>query len=405
MKKYSVLMIVICFISFFAVNAFAQETMTLTIPLPLSGDQATFGAIGKRSYEIAAEEINAAGGIKGKKIVLEFADSQGRPALARSIVKKLIKAKKQPMVFGEYSSACSRAVAALAEERKVPYLVVSGAADAITQEGYGYVFRMNTPNAYYAKGLMSFLDAVVKPRTAATLYEDSDFGISNADAFSREMEKAGIAVLWEEPYATAAFFGEEAVHPVDIKLDVKKLKYLKSDVIYMVSYEKDAVKLMELLKKNKVDAKLFAGGAAGFAIPDFIKNAKGAAEYVVISSLWSPGIGYPGAKAFAEKYKKRFKDDPSYHGAEAYAALFVVKDALERAKTWNPDDIRDALLATNMMTAFGPVKFENREGYSHQNFMDTIVMQVIKGQFEVIWPEKYATKKYVYPIPSWSQRK
>jgi len=63
------------------------------------------------------------------------------------------------------------------------------------------------------------------------------------------------------------------------------------------------------------------------------------------------------------------------------------------------------LKATDMMTAFGPVKFENKEGYQNQNFMDTLVLQVQKGQFETIWPEKHASKKYIFPVPTWRERR
>jgi branched-chain amino acid transport system substrate-binding protein len=76
-----------------------------------------------------------------------------------------------------------------------------------------------------------------------------------------------------------------------------------------------------------------------------------------------------------------------------------VKDVLERAKTWSPEDVRDAMNATNLMTPFGPVKFETRGDYDRQNFLETIVLQVIDGKFEVVWPEKQATKKYVFPLP------
>jgi branched-chain amino acid transport system substrate-binding protein len=58
-----------------------------------------------------------------------------------------------------------------------------------------------------------------------------------------------------------------------------------------------------------------------------------------------------------------------------------------------------------METAFGPIKFEDKEGYTNQNFMDTLVLQVINGQFETIWPQKYASKKYNFPIPRWRDRK
>jgi branched-chain amino acid transport system substrate-binding protein len=167
----------------------------------------------------------------------------------------------------------------------------------------------------------------------------------------------------------------------------------------------DASLLMKQIKELRIDAKLFAGGAAGFAIPEFIQNAKDAGEYVVTATLWSPQVAYPGAKEYAENYKKLYKNYPSYHGAEAYSALYIMKDVLTRAKSMTPDGIREAMKATNMMTAFGPIKFDDKEGYTNQNFMDTLVMQVINGQHETIWPQKYASKKYLFPIPRWRDRK
>ena len=381
--------------AFFTANLFAQE-VKFSIPLPLTGTNAKFGEIEKRSYEIAMEEINAKGGIKGKKIVLEFEDSQGKPEVSRSIAEKLIDVKKQPVIFGEYSSSCSKAIAAVAEERKTPYLVVTGATDDITQQKYKYVFRLNPTNAYYASGLMSFLKEVVKPTSIAILYESSDFGTSGAEDMVKQAERFPMKVLVKEQYEKGA---------VDFKPILSKVKAEKPDVIYMVSYVMDAALLMRQIKELRIDAKLFAGGAAGFAIPEFIQSAKEAAEYVVTATLWSPQVVYPGAKEFAEKYKKLYKDYPSYHGAEAYSALYIIKDVLTRAKSLTRDDIRTAMKATSMMTAFGPIKFEDKEGYTNQNFMDTLVLQVIHGQFETIWPQKYATQKYVYPIPRWRDRK
>jgi branched-chain amino acid transport system substrate-binding protein len=375
---------------------FAQDVLKFGIPLPLTGTNAKFGEIEKKSYEIALEEINAKGGIKGKKVVLEFEDSQGKPEISRSIVERLIDVKKQPVIFGEYSSSSSKAVAAVAEERKVPYMVVTGATDDITQQNYKYVFRMNPTNAYYATGLLSFFKEVVKPQSIAILYESSDFGTSGAEDMVKQAQKVGMKVLVKEQYEKGA---------VDFKPILSKVKAAKPDVIYMVSYVMDAALLMRQIKELRIDANLYAGGAAGFAIPEFIQNAKEASELAVTATLWSPQVAYPGAKEYAEKYKKLHKDYPSYHGAEAYAALYVIKDVLERAKTWKPDDIRIAFKATNMMTAFGPVRFEDKEGYTNQNFMDTLVMQVINGKHETIWPAKYANAKYVYPIPKWRDRK
>ena len=395
MGKLSIGISAMLVVGLFTGPLLAQDAR-FSIPLPLTGSNAAFGEIEKNAYGIAAEEINAKGGMKGKKIVLEFEDSQGKPDISRSIAEKIIDVKKQPVIFGEYSSACSKAVAALAEERKTPYLVVTGATDDITQQNYKYVFRLNPTNAYYASGMMSFLKEVVKPTTMAILYESSDFGTSGADEMVKQCEKLGIKVLLKEKYEKGA---------VDFKPILTKVKSERPDAIYMVSYVMDASLLMKQIKELRIDAKLYAGGAEGFAIPEFIKNAKDAAEYVITATLWSTQVAYPGAKDFAEKYKKMFKDYPSYHGAEAYSALYVIKDVLERATAWTPDDIRGAMQATDMMTAFGPIKFQSKEGYTNQNFMDTLVMQVINGQHETIWPQKYAGKKYIYPIPRWRDRK
>jgi branched-chain amino acid transport system substrate-binding protein len=395
MKKLSFILLVASLATISSTNLFAQD-VRFSIPLPLTGPQAKFGEIEKNSYQIATEEINAAGGIKGKKVVLEFEDSQGKPEISRSIAEKLIDVKKQAVIFGEYSSSCSKAIAAVAEERKIPYMVVTGATDDITQQNYKYVFRMNPTNAYYASGMISFYKEVVKPTSIAILYESSDFGTSGAEDMVKQAEKFPMKLLVKEKYEKGA---------VDFKPILSKVKAERPDVIYMVSYVMDAALLMKQIKELRIDSKLFAGGAAGFAIPEFIDSAKDASEYVVTATLWSPQVAYPGAKEFAEKYKKLYKDYPSYHGAEAYSALYIVKDILTRAKSMTPDDIRVAMKATNMMTAFGPIKFDDKEGYTNQNFMDTLVMQVINGKHETIWPQKYASRKYIFPIPRWRDRK
>jgi branched-chain amino acid transport system substrate-binding protein len=376
-------------------TASAADT-AFSVPLPLTGGQAKFGEIIKKSMEIAAEEINAKGGVKGGKLVLRFEDSQGKPEIARSIAEKIIDVQKQPLLFGEYTSACAKAVAAVAEERKTPYVVVASAADEITQQNYKYVYRINPTNAYYASGLLSFMDKVVKPKTMVILYESSDFGTSGAEEMAKSAEKAGIKVLMKEKYEKGA---------VDFKPILSQVKAQNPDVIYMVSYVMDAALLMRQIKELRIDARLFAGGAAGFAIPEFIDNAKDAAEFVVTATLWSPQVSYPGAREFAEKYKAAHGDYPSYHGALAYSAVYVVKDAVERAKALTTEDINAAMKGVDMMTAFGQVKFESRDGYQNQNFIDTLALQVLHGKHETIWPERYASAKPVFPIPKWRERK
>ena len=376
------------------VGALASE-FKLVVPLPLTGKQAKFGEIMKKSYEMAAGEINAAGGIKGSTLVLGFEDSTGKPETARAIVEKLIEGG-QPVIVGEYSSSCAKAVAAVAEERKTPYLVVASADDAITQQNYRYVFRQNPVNAHYADAFVNFLGEVVKPKTMAILYETSAFGTSGADAMEMDAKKLGINVVLKEKYEAGA---------PDFKPILSKVKSLRPDVVYMVSYVMDASLLMKQIKELRLEAKLFAGGAAGFAIPEFTENAKDAAEYVISATLWTPQLNYPGAKEFAAKYKAAHGDYPSYHGASAYAAMFVLKQAMTGARDWSSEGIRDGLKAVDMPTAFGPVKFEDKEGYQNQNFVETLAIQVQNGAFETIWPKSQASKAPIYPVPSWRERR
>ncbi|HSB30935.1 MAG TPA: ABC transporter substrate-binding protein, partial [Candidatus Sulfobium mesophilum] len=295
-------------ISTLLVTAVFAEDFSLTIPLPLTGKQAKFGEMMKRSYEMAAEEINAKGGIKKKRLLLSFEDSGAKPETARAIVEKLIDTKKQPIIVGEYTSACAKAVAAVAEERKTPYLIVASADDDITRQNYKYVFRQNQVNAHYADSIMDFLQKIVKPKTVAILFESSAFGTSGAEAMEKDAQKIGMKVLLKEKYEAGS---------VDFKPLLSKVKAAQPDVIYMVSYVMDASLLMKQIKELRIDAKLFAGGAAGFAIPEFIDNAKDAAEYAITATLWTPQLKYPGAKEYADKYKKKYGDFPSYHGASA----------------------------------------------------------------------------------------
>jgi branched-chain amino acid transport system substrate-binding protein len=394
MKRVAILLVLSLFLVMTA-SAYAAD-VDLTIPLPLTGKQAKFGEIMKRSYEMAAEEINAKGGIKGKRLVLSFEDSSGKPETARAIVEKLIDVKKQPLIVGEYTSACAKAVAAVAEERKTPYLIVASADDDITRQNYQYVFRQNEVNDHYADALVSFLREVVKPKSMAILYESSAFGTSGAAAMERDAGKMGAKVVLKEKFETGS---------IDFRPILGNVRQAQPDVVYAVSYANEAQLLMKQIKELRIDAKLFTGGAAGFAIPEFIEGAKDAAEYVVSATLWAPQVKYPGAREFAEKYKAKYNAYPSYHGASAYSAIYVVKDALERAKTLSPDGIRDALKKTDIKTAFGPVKFQDKDGYQNQNFMDTLAIQVIKGQFETIWPKEQASAPYVFPIPAWRDRR
>jgi len=371
------------------------DSIKVGVLLPLTGSQAKFGEIEKRSFEMALEEINAKGGVNGKKIELIFEDDTGKPDVGRSAVEKLISREQVPVITGGYSSSVVSASAPVAQQYKVPFLICTGSADDITEKGYDYVFRLNPPASEYANAVQSFMQDVAKVKTAAILYENTQFGQSSSKSFEKELEALGVKVVIKEGYQAGA---------IDFKPILTKVKAANPDLLYMVSYVMDASLLMRQSKELGINPRLFVGGGAGFTLPEFQKSAGDAADYVYSATLWAETLPFPGAKEYFNKYRKLYNEDTEYHGAEAYAAMYVVADALKRAKSITPKDVRDALAATDMMTAFGPVKFVSYDKKTQQNKLDTYLVQWQKGNLEAVWPKKISTKKFVFPTPNWDKR-
>jgi len=389
MRRFSILIVCLFMLSLFVPHVFAQNELRVGIVLPLTGAEAKFGEIEKRSFEMAVDEINKKGGINGKKLELVMEDDTGRPDVGRSVVEKLITKDKVVMVGGGYSSSVTYAVAGVCQQNRVPFLVNTGSADKITTSGWDYVFRLNPPVSEYAGAIESLLTDVVKPKTVAILHENSLFGTSGAKSFEETCNKLGYQVLLKQGYEAGG---------IDFKPVLINVKKLNPDVVYMVSYIMDASLLMKQAKELKLTPKMFIGGAAGFTMPEFKKNAGVASEKVISATLWYQSLKYQGATDYFKKYVAKYKSETEYHGAEAYAAAYVIADVLKRAKSYKPADIKQALSETDMMTVFGPVKFISYGKFKNQNKLPTYVVQWINGKLELVWPAKLATEKFVYPV-------
>jgi branched-chain amino acid transport system substrate-binding protein len=367
----------------------AEEALKVGIILPITGEKAKFGEIEKKSFEMALDEINAKGGINGKQLQFIFEDDTGRPDVARSAAEKLITKDKVIMLGGGYGSSETFAIAGVAQQSRIPFLVNTGSDDKITQSGWDYVFRLNPPVSDYPEGLESFLTEVVKPKTAAILYENTNFGSSGSKEFAKTCESMGIKVLMSEGYESGG---------VDFKPLLVKVKQAQPDLVYMISYLMDASLLMRQSMELRITPKLFVGGAAGFTLPEFPKNAGKASEGVFSATLWYQTLPYPGAKEYYANFVKKYNTDTEYHGAEGYAAAYVIADTLKRTASLAAKDVREALAKTDLMTAFGPVKFISYNKMTNQNKLPTYLVQWIDGKLELVWPKDVANKPYLYPI-------
>jgi branched-chain amino acid transport system substrate-binding protein len=388
-KKAMALLAAALIMTLLAPVVWAEDTIKVGVILPITGDKAKFGEIEKRSFEMALEDINAGGGIKGKKLEFLFEDDTGRPDVARSAAEKLITKDKVVMLGGGYGSSETFAIAGVAQQSKLPFLVNTGSDDKITQSGWDYVFRLNPPVSDYPGGLESFMTEVVKPKTAAILYENTNFGSSGSKEFQQTCERLGIKVLVSEGYEAGG---------VDFKPILMKVKQAKPDLVYMISYIMDASLLMRQSMELRLTPSIFVGGAAGFTLPEFRKNAAKASEGVFSATLWYQTLPYPGAKEYYDSFMKKFNAETEYHGAEAYAAAFVIADALKRSPSYTSKDVREALAATDLKTVFGPVKFQAYGKFTNQNKLPTYLVQWIDGKLELVWPKEVASKPYLYPV-------
>jgi len=376
----------------------SADTVKVGVILPLTGSEAMFGTMEKNSYEMAFEELKAAGKTKvgGKEIQLMFEDDQGKQDVAKSATEKLVNQNKVAMLSGGYSSACTNVIAGTSQALNTPFLIVTGSSDDITKQGWQYVFRGTAaPASKYTGAFWNMVEDVIKPKTAALIYENTDFGSSSAKGFRADCEKRGISVVFDQAYEHGA---------IDFKPMLANMRNTNADMIFAVSYVMDAAMIVKQMKELDYNTKLFVGGGAGYTMPEFKENAGAASEYVASTTLWVPNVAWPGAGDYFQKYQQKYGKEPDYHGAQAYATMYVIAEALSKATDFTNTGIQKALKGVDMMTVMGPIKFEDWEGYTNQNKPNTYVVQWQKGKLEVIWPQNVKSADYVYPVPEWNKR-
>jgi branched-chain amino acid transport system substrate-binding protein len=376
----------------------STEVIKVGIILPLTGSEAMFGTMEKNSFEMAYEELKAAGKttVNGKEIQLLFEDDQGKQDVAKSATEKLVNQDKVTMLSGGYSSACTNVIAGSAQALNTPFLAVTGSSDEITKKGWQYVFRGTAaPASKYTGALWEMIEQVVKPKNVAVIYENTDFGTSSAKGFRDDCAKRGINIVFDQSYEHGA---------IDFKPMLANMRSTNPDMIFAVSYVMDAAMICKQMKELDFNVDLFVGGGAGYTMPEFKDNAGDASEFIASTTLWVPNVAWPGAGEFFDNYQKKYQKEPDYHGAQAYATMYVIADALSRAQDASNTAVQKALKETDMQTIMGPIKFEDWEGYTNQNRPNTYVVQWQKGKLEVVWPENVKSADYVYPVPNWRER-
>lgn len=366
---------------------------------PISGSLAKFGQAHLQGYDIALQEINAAGGVLGRPIKLIFEDDGSTPKAAATAVEKLATEDQVPLIMGAYSSSATLLAAGMAERHQVPLIIPTAAADEITRQGYRWIFRIAAPSHVYTQTILDFMEQVDQPERLAIVFENTGFGTSAAEAAERQARARGTDIVAYRAYQTCPEPCRRTGSP-DFKPLLKDIKAAQPDAVLFVSYLDDAVSLMTQSRAVDFNPSMFTAAGAGFSLPDFPQMAGAAAEYTISVTQWTPDAQWPSIADFAQQFKEKYGYPPQYHSAEAYTALHVAVDALHRAGALNRSEIRNALRSTNLTTIFGNIHFDEHG----QNHHPMLVTQIINGQFVTVYPPEVALQTPIYPAPSWSQR-
>lgn len=313
----------------------------------LTGPAAKYGIAIKNGLTLAAEEINAKGGVNGNKFVLIIEDEQGKKEEAINVFKKLIFQDKVLVLFGPTLSNSAFAADPIANAAKVVVFGTSNTADGITAMG-PHTFRNSVMEADV---LPVTTRAAVKHfgiKKVAVMYGNDDaFTKSGYDVFKATLDAQKISVTTTETYAKG---------DVDFKAQLTKIKASNPDAIVCSCLAEEAANI--ILQTRTLGMKQPFIGGNGFNSPKLFEIAKDGADNTVMGSPWSAENAAPANKAFMAAYRAKFSADPDQFAAQAYDGLYIVAEALKGVKlTGALDKDRDAL-----RVALPAVKFEGATG-------------------------------------------
>jgi len=331
----------------------AQGSGTIKIGAfgPMSGNAAAQGQSLRAGAEMAAKAKNAAGGVLGRQIELIIGDDAGKPEEGAVIARRFATRDNVCIALGSVSSPVSLAAAQVFREEQVPQIVVSGTAQRITTQGNEWVFRCTIPDRKFVADLVDFIhEKFPKLKRFGFIYVNDDFGKGGLDSFIEAGKKYGMSVAAGEAYTRG---------DVDFTAQLTKIRAANVDgIVDWSRYTEGALIQRQLRQHNMSDLPRF--GSDGIAPPAFLELAGDAANGVMYATHFSPATAAdnPVAVKWIEAFRKEFGKLPDYVHAQAYDAMNVTIQAIERAKSTDRTAIRDALRKTDYQSVRGPFKFD-----------------------------------------------
>ncbi|MCX7151573.1 MAG: ABC transporter substrate-binding protein [Proteobacteria bacterium] len=360
---------------------------------PVTGFLAYSGNLCRVGAKLAVDEINAAGGIKslgGAKIDASYADAQSKPEVGVAEVEKFNSAGVSAIV-GAYASAICLATTQAAAKYNIPHVVDVGVADQIVERGLKNTFRFAPGYKIVARTAVNNLHIMNtlarKPaRTVMIIHEESLFGTGTANLLAAELPGMGYEVKEVIKHANPTR---------DFNNIVLRMKALNPDIVIPANYFNEYALLVRTMKQQNVQPKaiysVLGGAASSFK---FVKEFPDVANGVIDCNHW-----YNPKDKRALALKKKVEAMGEFYTYEVflnYQAVYLLADAIERAKSRDRAAINDALTNSTWdkhFMPYGPTKFVNGQNQGAQ----PLTMQVLKGDIKVILPNNFAEAEPVFP--------
>jgi branched-chain amino acid transport system substrate-binding protein len=301
----------------------------------LTGSTATFGISTQRGIDMAVEDLNAAGGIRGRKVQMIVEDDQGKPEEAATVAQKLINQNGVVAMLGEVASSRSLAAAPICQGAGIPMITPASTNPKVTEVG-DYIFRVCFIDPDQGRVVAQFAFNTVGARTAAILTDvKNDYSVGLASFFEERFVQLGGTIATKESYTEG---------DIDFKAQLTAIRAKKPDVLFIPGYYTEVGLIGRQAQELGLTAKLL--GCDGWDSPKLLEIAQGSLEGFYFTNHYSVSDPNPAVRQFVERYRELYGETPDAMAVLGYDAANVLFDAMKRAPSLQGAAIRDAIAQT-----------------------------------------------------------
>ena len=379
------------------------EEITLGSAISLTGKYATNGIHAKNGYEFAIDKIRDAGGVKigdqchNFKVI--YYDDESKGDRGATLAERLISQDKVQYMLGPYSSGLTKAIAPVTEKYRIPMVEAEGASRSLFNKGYKYLFAVLSTSEQYLASAITLAAEQAEKQGKPPASVRVAVAVEN-DPFSLDI-RAGV-LEDAARYKMRVVIDEQLPRDLsDMSAILTKVKVLKPDVLIVSGHSKGAATAVRQIGEQKITTPMIALTHCEAA--DVVGKFGKAANGILCSTQWAETLSYSdpifgtaaqynsGFKTAFPEYKNR---SVPYQTAQASAAVYVFKDAFERAGTLDKEAVRDAIAATDLSTFYGQIKFSP----AGNNIAKPMVLrQIQKGKYNVVAPSAFASHPLNWP--------